>query len=97
MRPAARQSDPHFCPMVEAPGQPPHGPVNVIVGSPTVLIGGQPALRMGDPIGCTGAPNQIVLGSMTVLINGKPAARVQDPTAHGGVLVGGHATVLIGG
>ena len=39
----------------------------------------------------------IVLGSMTVMICNKPAARMGDMTAHGGVIVAGCPTVLIGG
>jgi uncharacterized Zn-binding protein involved in type VI secretion len=37
------------------------------------------------------------MGSMTVLISNKPAARMGDQTAHGGVIVVGCPTVLIGG
>jgi uncharacterized Zn-binding protein involved in type VI secretion len=46
---------------------------------------------------CVGPPDAIVLGSMTVLISGQPAARMGDQTAHGGVIVAGLPTVLIGG
>jgi uncharacterized Zn-binding protein involved in type VI secretion len=46
---------------------------------------------------CVGPPDVIVMGSMTVLICNKPAARIGDPTAHGGVIVAGCPTVLIGG
>jgi uncharacterized Zn-binding protein involved in type VI secretion len=44
-----------------------------------------------------GPPDTIILGSMTVLISGQPAARLGDQTAHGGAIVGGCPTVLIGG
>ena len=37
------------------------------------------------------------MGSTTVLISNKPAARMGDPTAHGGMIVVGCPTVLIGG
>ena len=43
------------------------------------------------------SPDVIVLGSMTVLISNKPAARMGDQTAHGGVIILGCPTVLIGG
>jgi uncharacterized Zn-binding protein involved in type VI secretion len=66
-------------------------------GCPTVLIGGMPAARMGDMLTCVGPPDSIILGSMTVLIGGQPAARMGDMTAHGGVIVIGCPTVLIGG
>jgi uncharacterized Zn-binding protein involved in type VI secretion len=63
-------------------------------GSPTVLIGGMPAARMGDSCGV----DSIVQGSGTVLIGGMPAARVGDMTASGGsILPPGSPTVLIGG
>jgi uncharacterized Zn-binding protein involved in type VI secretion len=66
-------------------------------GAPTVLIGGMPAARMGDMATCTGPPDTIAIGSTTVMIGGKPAARMGDMTAHGGNIVVGCFTVLIGG
>jgi uncharacterized Zn-binding protein involved in type VI secretion len=39
----------------------------------------------------------IVKGSMTVMIGYMPAARLGDLTAHGGVIVMGCPTVMIGG
>jgi uncharacterized Zn-binding protein involved in type VI secretion len=38
-----------------------------------------------------------MMGSATVMIGGKPAARLGDNTAHGGSIVVGCPTVLIGG
>jgi uncharacterized Zn-binding protein involved in type VI secretion len=61
----------------------------------TVLIGGLPAARIGDMLVCVGPPDVIATGSPTVLICGSPAARIADMTAHGGVIVVGHPTVLI--
>jgi uncharacterized Zn-binding protein involved in type VI secretion len=61
-----------------------------------VLIGDLPAARVGDPATCVGPPDVIVKGSFTVLIGGQPAARMGDSTAHGGVIVMGFPTVLIG-
>jgi len=96
--PAARVGDMHVCPMV-TPGVPPvphvGGPV-LPPGCPTVLIGGQPAARMGDMAVCVGPPDVIVKGDPTVLIGGQPAARMGDSTAHGGTIVMGFPTVLIG-
>jgi uncharacterized Zn-binding protein involved in type VI secretion len=89
----------HVCPMVTPAVPPvPHvgGPI-LPPGAPTVLIGGLPAARMGDMAVCTGPPDTIVLGSMTVLISGKPAARMGDMCSHGGSIVVGCFTVLIGG
>jgi uncharacterized Zn-binding protein involved in type VI secretion len=71
------------------------GPI-VGPGAPTVLIGGMPAAVLSDQATCTGPPDVIVLGSAGVLITGKPAARMGDSTAHGGVIVAGCPTVLIG-
>lgn len=63
---------------------------------PTVLIGFMPAARVGDMALCVGPPDVIALGSFTVLIGGMPAARMGDMTAHGGVIVMGLPTVMIG-
>ncbi|HQT90223.1 MAG TPA: PAAR domain-containing protein [Acidiphilium sp.] len=93
-QPAARATDMHTCPQVT--GIVPHVGGPVIMGSPNVFIGSLPAARVGDPVTCVGPPDTILMGSPTVLINGRPAARMGDATAHGGVIVGGLPTVLIG-
>lgn len=94
---AARINDMHVCPML-TPGGTPHvgGPI-LPPGDVTVLIGGLPAAVLGDMCVCAGPPDSIVKGSATVLIGGKPAARMGDTTAHGGAIVIGCPTVLIGG
>lgn len=87
--------DMHVCPVVMPPphvGGPISGPC-----CPTVLIGGMPAARITDMAICAGPPDMIAMGSTTVLIGGLMAARIGDPTAHGGVIVMGCPTVLIGG
>ena len=66
-------------------------------GEPTVLIGGMPALRVGDMLTCTGPPDTVAAGSGTVTIGGMAAARLGDQTAHGGSIVLGCFTVMIGG
>ena len=92
---AARFSDMHICPL--STGTQPHVGGPILPGSnSTVLIGGLPAAVMGDICVCTGPPDSIVQGSASVLIGGKPAARVGDSTAHGGKIVLGCPTVLIG-
>lgn len=96
-RPAARQGDPTV-----------HGGV-VTGGCPQVLIGGQPAARLGDmhtcPMVTPGAPpvphvgGPIVMGSGTVLIGGQPAARQGDTATCTGPpdsIASGCMTVLIG-
>jgi len=76
----------------------PHGGGPITApGCPTVLIGGLPAARVTDMAVCVGPPDVIAMGSTTVLIGGVPAARIGDTTAHGGVIVVGCPTVLIGG
>jgi len=99
MPPAARVSDMHTCPM-QTPGTPPiphvGGPI-LPPGKPTVLIGGLPAATLSSMCTCVGPPDSIVKGSATVMIGGMPAARMGDSTAHGGVIVAGAPTVMIGG
>ena len=96
MPPAARITDMHTCPMVT--GVVPHvgGPI-IGPGEPTVLIAGMPAAVVGDSVTCVGPPDTIIAGSGTVMIGGKPAARMGDATAHGGTIVLGAPTVIIGG
>jgi len=62
-----------------------------------VLIGKMPAAVLGDNCVCVGPPDAIVKGSATVMIGKKPAARMGDTTAHGGTIVLGCPTVMIGG
>ena len=93
-QPAARISDMHTCPMVTVLVPHVGGPISL--GEPTVLIGGMPAARVGDMAVCVGPPDTIAAGSSTVMIGGMPAARLGDSTAHGGVIVAGEPTVLIG-
>ena len=98
MPPAARVGDMHTCPM-QTPGTPPiphvGGPI-LPPGAVTVLIGGQPAARVGDMCTCVGPPDTIAKGSPTVKINYMMAARIGDTTAHGGSIVLGFPTVIIG-
>jgi len=100
MPPAARVTDFHQCPL-STPAVPvpiPHvgGPV-VGPGAPTVLIGGLPAAKVGDLALCVGPPDAVVKGSATVQVMGLPAARLGDKTAHGGTILAGFPTVMIGG
>lgn len=96
MKPAARVNDMHVCPMVT--GNVPHVGGPVLPGSnTTVLIGGTAAAVMGDSCTCNGPTDSIAKGSGTVLIGNKQAARMGDSTVHGGKIIVGCATVLIGG
>ena len=93
---AARLTDMHVCPMVT--GVVPHvgGPI-IGPGVATVLIGKMPASVVGDSVVCVGPPDSIAMGSATVMIGGTPAARMGDSTSHGGSIVLGCPTVMIGG
>jgi uncharacterized Zn-binding protein involved in type VI secretion len=93
--PAARVTDLHVCPMVTVLVPHVGGPI-LPPGCPTVLIGKLPAARISDMATCVGPPDVIVMGSFTVLIGSLPAARTLDTTAHGGTIVMGLPTVLIG-
>lgn len=92
---AARIGDMHVCPMVT--GIIPHVGGPITLGAPTVMIGGVPAARVGDMCTCVGPPDSIAMGSATVMIAGSPAARMGDMTSHGGSVVLGCPTVMIGG
>ena len=96
MPPAARLTDMHVCPMVT--GVVPHvgGPI-LAPGVPTVMIGFLPAAVVGDTCVCVGPPDTIAKGSATVMIGYMPAARIGDTTAHGGNIVLGCFTVMVGG
>jgi uncharacterized Zn-binding protein involved in type VI secretion len=95
-QPASRIGDMHTCPMVT--GLVPHvgGPI-LPPCAPTVLIGSIPAARVTDMATCVGPPDVIVKASMTVITAGMPQARIGDMTAHGGVIILGLPTVLVGG
>lgn len=94
--PAARVGDNHICPMMDGP-KPHVGGLIMPPGKPTVLISGLPASTVGNLCVCISpAPDIIIMGSVTVLISGMPAARLSDKTAHGGIIVFGAGTVLIG-
>ena len=93
--PAARISDMHVCPMVTVLVPHVGGPI-MPPGAVTVLIGGLPAARVTDMAVCVGPPDVIALGSFTVLTMKMPQARMLDTTAHGGKIVLGCFTVLVG-
>ena len=92
--PAARITDMHACPMVT--GIVPHVGGPIVTGFPTVITGGMPQARVTDMCVCVGPPDMIVQGSFTVIVGSQPAARIGDMTTHGGAIVTGFPTVLIG-
>jgi len=93
--PAARITDMHVCPLVTVLVPHVGGPI-LPPGGVTVLIGKLPAARVTDMATCVGPPDVIALGSFTVLTCKMPQARIGDLTAHGGSIVLGCFTVLVG-
>jgi uncharacterized Zn-binding protein involved in type VI secretion len=94
-QPAARVTDMHVCPMVTVLVPHVGGPI-LPPCAVTVLTGMLPQARVGDMCVCVGPPDVIALGSFTVIVSGQPAARMGDMTAHGGSIILGLPTVLIG-
>lgn len=93
---AARIGDMHACPKI-APGPVPHVGGPIMTGEASVLICGSPAARVSDKAVCAAeSPDTINQGEASVLIGGQQAARIGDGTAHGGRIVTGAPTVLIG-
>jgi len=88
----------HVCPMI-TPGVPPiphvGGPI-LPPGCITVLIGSMPAACVGDMCVCVGPPDSIIMGSITVMIGGKPGAKMSSSCAHGGTVIIGCPTVILG-
>lgn len=98
MPPAARITDMHVCPMVTpAPVPIPHVGGPIVLGCFTVLTGMMPQAQVTNMCVCVGPPDAIAMGSTTVLVGGLLAARMGDPTVHGGAIVLGLPTVIIGG
>jgi uncharacterized Zn-binding protein involved in type VI secretion len=95
MPPAARITDNHVCPMVTV--LVPHVGGPQVLGAPTVMIAGMPTGSITSQEVCVGPPDVDLLCSSTVLISSKPADRLGDMSAHGGALVMGAPTVMIGG
>jgi uncharacterized Zn-binding protein involved in type VI secretion len=93
--PAARTTDVHICPQVTV--LVPHigGPI-IPPCMPMVLVGNLPDARILDQATCVGPPDFIAQGEATVLIGGLPAARLFHATTHGGLIISGCPTVLIG-
>jgi uncharacterized Zn-binding protein involved in type VI secretion len=74
----------------------PHVGGPIVLGSFTVFTGKLPQARVNDMLVCVGPPDMIAMGSTGVFVNSMPAARMGDLTAHGGNIVVGLPTVLIG-
>ncbi len=92
--PAARIGDLHVCPMLTV--LVPHVGGPIALGEFTVLTGGMPQARVTDMATCVGPPDMIAMGSFTTFVGGLPAARLGDLCGHGGTIVLGCFTVLVG-
>lgn len=87
------------CPM-QTPGLPPIPHVGGPILPPAALMSLSeicPQRVWAIPPFGVGPPDVIIKGSSSVLIGGRPAARMGDQTAHGGQIVMGCPTVIIGG
>lgn len=94
-KPAAYLGAYHVCPASNGPV--PHVGGPTLATAANVTVGGLPMACVGDKLVCVGPPDSVASGSATVTVNGKPVARLGDSTAHGGKIVVGNPTVLVGG
>ncbi|TVP56469.1 MAG: type VI secretion protein [Halomonadaceae bacterium] len=94
-KPAAVLGSFHTCP--KTTGNTPHVGGPALATAANVTVGGLPIACVGDKLVCVGPPDKITQGSGTVTANGKPVARLGDGTGHGGKIVAGNPTVLVGG
>lgn len=85
-KPAARLGDAVACPKC--------GSTALVQGSADVTFDGLPAATLGHACGCGAALSAAVIPN--VLINGRPAAVLGSLTSHGGVVIDGSGTVIIG-
>jgi len=73
---------------------------HIISASSDIIVGGQPAARLGDLHHCP-LPHHgvtpIIKGSATVIGDSRPLARIGDMAACGAVIVSGAPTVMAGG
>jgi uncharacterized Zn-binding protein involved in type VI secretion len=93
--PFSRVGDLHVCPAVTALVPHVGGPI-LPPGHITLLVGALPVARATALCTCAGPPAPVPMGSPTVLVGGMPAGRMSDLTGHGGSIVFGLMTVLVG-
>jgi uncharacterized Zn-binding protein involved in type VI secretion len=65
-------------------------------GQITVLVGSMPVAKATSMCTCVGPPSLVPMGSPTVMVGSLPAGRLSDATVHGGSIVFGLPTVLVG-
>ena len=93
-KPAVFMGSLHVCPSVTAIV--PHVGGPAIGTAATVLVGGPPAVNLGDTSVCVGPPDKVAAASATVMAHGKPMARMTDPCGHGGKIMLGMPTIIVG-
>ncbi len=93
-KPAAFMGSLHVCPQMTAII--PHVGGPVIGTAATVLVSGPPAVNINDMSVCVGPPDKVSLASFTVFAKGKPMARMGDLCGHGGAIVLGMPTIIVG-
>jgi uncharacterized Zn-binding protein involved in type VI secretion len=92
----ARKYDRFSCSLTD-PGPALHVGGTLKATQSTVKANDMPVVCVGDLATCGLPPNAVAMGSRSVFIKGKPAARFGDKMTHGGTIVGGSDTVMIGG
>lgn len=93
-KPAAFLGSLHVCPQVTVIV--PHVGGPVIGTAATVLVAGPPAVNINDMAVCVGPPDKVAAASGTVSAKGKPMARMGDSCQHGGMIVLGMPTIIVG-
>lgn len=93
--PFSRVGDLHVCPAVTVLVPHVGGPI-LPPGHITLLVGALPVAKATALCTCVGPPAPVPMGSPTVLVGGMPAGRMSDMTGHGGSIVFGLMTVLVG-
>lgn len=86
LKPAARETDDHICPMVT--GSTPHKGGQILPPcEPTVKVNNLAHARATDKAKCNGPTDIIVTGSALVFVGGKNATRRGEWTMHGGAIL----------
>lgn len=84
----------HTCP--DKCGKKPHVGGPITGGHDIVKVNGVPVALVGDPCACSCATDTITSGAPLFTVNGIQVAINGSATAHGGVVVAGDGSVMIG-
>jgi uncharacterized Zn-binding protein involved in type VI secretion len=93
--PSSRLFDMHVCPAFTGPVPHVGGPITG-PGNPTVITFSMVQSKQTDLCVCVGPPDTVVMGAPTVQTLGLPLTRITSNCAHGGMVVLGAPTVLVG-